>query len=36
MRDVENYFDQYDELYQWLKNRVTKIKVEIVGVYMGM
>jgi len=27
-------FDQYDELYQWSKNRVTKIKVEIIGVYM--
>jgi len=29
-------FDQYDELYQWSKNRVTKIKVEIIGVYIGM
>ena len=26
---IENDFDQYDELYQWSKNRVTKIKVEI-------
>ena len=33
---IENDFDQYDELYQWSKNRVTKIKVEIVGVYIGM
>jgi len=33
---IENDFDQYDKLYQWSKNRVTKIKVEIVGVYIGM
>ena len=29
---IENDFDQYDKLYQWSKNRVTKIKVEIIGV----
>jgi len=33
---IENDFDQYNELYQWSKNRVTKIKVKIVGVYIGM
>ena len=33
---IINGFDQYDKLYQWSKNRVTKIKVEIIGVYIGM
>ncbi len=31
-----NGFDQYDELYQWSKNRVTKIKVDIIGVHRNV